>query len=376
MDMIYTESALLECLQKGEKTSRVYLYGAGNVGSIVLQRLRRYGVMVAGFLESEPQKREKDNIPVVSLETIPYGDDVIIVISTAEALHDEINARLGEFRTVVAVSNKLANNMRRIIEKRLHFEAHIVEHCNLNCRGCYHFSPLAKEEYLSVEDFAADCERLGNLFHGEMEQITLLGGEPLLHPHVADFFRVVRTCFPKGSIHILTNGLLLLHMGKDFYDALKETESELWVTKYNVAFDYGKAEDIILHTYNVKLNYFNTEPVRTLGHQPLDISGNQDAAYNFHHCYRANCCVDLKHGKLYPCIIPAEIKPFCEYFKIDIPIAEEDYVDIYKVRSVEELLERLEQPIPFCRYCNREAAEVFGVREWERTSYNMNEWTD
>ena len=27
------------------------------------------------------------------------------------------------------------------------FELHLVDHCNLNCRGCTHFSPLAEKKF-------------------------------------------------------------------------------------------------------------------------------------------------------------------------------------------------------------------------------------
>lgn len=29
----------------------------------------------------------------------------------------------------------------------------VVDHCNLNCAGCDHFSPMAKERFCSVEVF-------------------------------------------------------------------------------------------------------------------------------------------------------------------------------------------------------------------------------
>ena len=32
-------------------------------------------------------------------------------------------------------------------------EIQIVNHCNLNCSGCNHFSPLADPYYMSLEEF-------------------------------------------------------------------------------------------------------------------------------------------------------------------------------------------------------------------------------
>ena len=50
-------------------------------------------------------------------------------------------------------------------------------------------------------------------------------------------------------------------------------------------------------------------------------------------------------------------------------------MDIYEVESAEELLEKLEKPMPFCRFCNRESIDVFGALPWSQTEYKIDEWT-
>jgi hypothetical protein len=40
------------------------------------------------------------------------------------------------------------------IYKGISVEMHIVNHCNLNCNCCNHFSPLADPWYISLEDFS------------------------------------------------------------------------------------------------------------------------------------------------------------------------------------------------------------------------------
>jgi hypothetical protein len=59
-----------------------------------------------------------------------------------------------------------------------------VDHCNLNCKGCTAFSPVAEEKFMDVNMFERDCERLAELTGGKIELIDLLGGEPLLHPKI------------------------------------------------------------------------------------------------------------------------------------------------------------------------------------------------
>jgi hypothetical protein len=72
----------------------------------------------------------------------------------------------------------------RILQKRktlLRFDVHLAEHCNLRCIGCEHFSPLAKEEFLDIDSFKKDCIRLSELTNKDLEEMFLLGGEPLLN---------------------------------------------------------------------------------------------------------------------------------------------------------------------------------------------------
>ena len=61
-------------------------------------------------------------------------------------------------------------------------EINIVSHCNLNCRSCSHFSPVAGKEYLPIELAELDFARLAELSGGDVQCIHIMGGEPLLHP--------------------------------------------------------------------------------------------------------------------------------------------------------------------------------------------------
>ena len=50
------------------------------------------------------------------------------------------------------------NMRRRDMIPILHF--HLTDHCNLNCRGCDNFSPLAPDTFTETEAFEADCRRM------------------------------------------------------------------------------------------------------------------------------------------------------------------------------------------------------------------------
>ena len=60
-----------------------------------------------------------------------------------------------------------------------------------------------------------------------IEQIYLLGGEPLLHPQVSEFIREARKHFPETRIYVVTNGSLVMRQDDEFWRAMAETRTIL-----------------------------------------------------------------------------------------------------------------------------------------------------
>ncbi|MDR1523474.1 MAG: 4Fe-4S cluster-binding domain-containing protein [Endomicrobium sp.] len=90
------------------------------------------------------------------------------------------------FRRQFLANRKVKYGLQK--RKTLKFEVHITDHCNLNCKSCSHFSPLSKEYYLDLAQFKNDCQRLALLSNGKVEDVNFLGGEPLLHSNLCEFF--------------------------------------------------------------------------------------------------------------------------------------------------------------------------------------------
>src|SRR4030067_480702 len=89
--------------------------------------------------------------------------------------------------------------MRRLFHLKpvlSYLEVQLVDHCNMNCSGCSHFSPLADKFFADIEQYDRDMKQLRQLVANIMT-FRLLGGEPLLHPHVSMFLDSTRTWFPK-----------------------------------------------------------------------------------------------------------------------------------------------------------------------------------
>ena len=283
--------------------------------------------------------------------------------------------------TSMAKSNKLysnliqeiANMQARVIPKTmLDYEVQLVEHCNLNCKCCSHFSPLCKEEFLDVEEYRKDCKRLSELFNGQANFIRLMGGEPLLHPEIEKILEITKENFPKSIIDLDTNGILVLSMKKEFWESMRKTKINLTITRYPIKLNYEKIKEKCKKE-KVNFRFFDEQKSREFTKLSLDIEARQQTDCNFIKCYLANSCHTLKHGKMYTCSTVPHISHFNEYYKCNLEITEKDGIDIYKAKSGQEILDFLAKPIPFCRYC-KVNQRVYG-NKWQKSEKSIDEWT-
>lgn len=288
--------------------------------------------------------------------------------------HENIILGVTEEAGVVWAERKKALQPQKLqpLEK-LHFEVDIAGHCNLNCKCCSQFSSISDEEFVDVDGMRRDFERLGRLFGGEAEYIFLIGGEPLLYPGIARCMEIARENFPIGKISVYTNGLLLLKQDEEFWSACRKNEISIIVTKYPIPLDHKRMVEKA-ESEGVAFEFWGTsEDFKYMGNLGLDVEGGQDIQKSFVNCVEANRCIKLRDGKLFTCTRPAAIYKFNRFFGKNLEVSEGDYIDIYKAKDKEEILEKLAQPIPFCRYCN-----VLGERkamEWGRTEGKIEEWT-
>lgn len=235
-------------------------------------------------------------------------------------------------------------------------EVNIVSHCNLNCTLCSHFAPMAQEEFLGAAFARRDFKQLAALSGGAVDCIHIMGGEPLLHPACLEFLIDAREFFPFSTIKLVTNGLLLLDQPDTFWSCLAEKRIVLSPTKYPIGIDWETVENIAA-AFGVWLRYFNDpDTPKTMTQYPLDPLGRQDPVKNFLDCSCANVTPVLHKGKLYACPIAATAR----VMDMSIEAGEGDCIDIFDAYDMEEILDFLARPIPFCRYC-KVADRVDGV---------------
>ena len=77
----------------------------------------------------------------------------------------------------------------------------VTRRCNLSCGYCYEYDNFSEPVPFEILKTRIDAlHRLGAI------NITMLGGEPLMHPEIAE---LVRYAGRKANVSIVTNGFLL-----------------------------------------------------------------------------------------------------------------------------------------------------------------------
>lgn len=252
------------------------------------------------------------------------------------------------------------------------FEVHLTDSCNLNCKSCFHFSPLSpKNNYYPLDEFTREFERLSLLFDGEFGWIHLLGGEPLLNPAINDYLDVVGKYVRKGQVDLLTNGILLSRMGEDFYAACKRNNVRIGLTKYPIQLNIERLREIAA-SHGVALYIFADQSKgKTFCSPNLVPHSKMDYRKNYFACPISNACVTLDHGKLYYCSLPAFVHIYNEAFGPTFDY-KEDSISIFD-HAKEELLDFLRTPHPFCKYCDVHYRDKHPF-QWGRSEKQTREW--
>ena len=418
MNKIFGEKELMSYCKHHKS---IYIYGAGFVEKIFLDRSKNICNSFSGMLQIKGfivSKKEKDiiqinGVPIICIDeyinSVYAKEDNLVVVAVKEENQNNIIRELEKNNIVeyICIANECItdmlirqNNDFSIINKRIekleqsyirmipkpaiNISYHLTDACNLNCKGCWHFSPLAKfseKDVASLDEFEQDIARLADVMEGEVTLVSLFGGEPLLHPKAYLFPYIVKKYLPDTYIDILTNGLLLLNQDELFWKSCEDNKVTIEWTQYPVNKNQYIKIEHLLKGKNVEFRHFGEDETKCLTHDVIDIlakgnngqKGRNDARYQWLHCFRAGDCVQLKNHKLYPCSTAANAHLLKDYYGLNMRLSPSDGIDIYKVSSKEEITSFLAKPIPFCRYCNVEKA--IDGNKWCVSERKLEEWT-
>lgn len=263
--------------------------------------------------------------------------------------------------------NAIKLSLSLLTRELAYLESHLTDHCNLNCKGCLHYSSIAPEWYADLEQFEKDMRRLSQLFRS-IKTIRIMGGEPLLHPNADRFIRIARSAFPKSNLRFVTNGILLAQATQAFWDSCRETKTTIdWIV-YPPMVKYFDDYCALCDSQDVMLSAEHVDIFRA----KYNPKGDSDKKLAFTHCYigtRAQCRF-LQNGRLYTCAMPSLAHYFNDRFGCSI--ATDEGIDIHsKFTSGRKAIRQLSKPIETCKWCTLEWPSF----KWKAgSSAFVNDW--
>ncbi|MBR6163875.1 radical SAM protein [bacterium] len=259
------------------------------------------------------------------------------------------------------------NFIKKIIkDKRMYLpvlEMHIVDHCNLKCKGCSHFSNIADEYYVSVEDFRNSLLLASK--HFRIHSFALMGGEPFLHPEIKQLIGEARKILPSARIVISSNGMLVDKLGDDVWGELIKNEVFINVSKYPVNSPYfSDILDKIAYS-----NVLGQVVVKNYFRKYINIKGDSIRYMTYDQCYMKHC-VTIKGNNIYKCPFSLYVKYFNKKFNTQIPVS--SGLDLTKTNQ-KEIKKFLTSPVETCQFCTFEEDKL-SLYKWGVEEAKKEDW--
>ncbi len=238
----YENQVLKNLLVLKEHNQPIVLFGAGLAGILAKKVFDHYGITISCYADNNPQKHQTlvEGIQVLSSEElkIEYPDATIAICIQNNLVGQKIMAQLTglnyqsfipfEGLRYLFIKNKLYNtvsvdvaalsiaytDMRTLPEHDEELilsiiEVPITEKCSLRCKDCsnllqYYSQPknYPKDNIIeSVKKLAASVSAI--------ERLSLLGGEPLLHPDLSEIVTEILKIPNIYQISLITNGTVV-----------------------------------------------------------------------------------------------------------------------------------------------------------------------
>lgn len=220
-------------------------------------------------------------------------------------------------------------------------EMHAANHCNLNCKGCSHFSPLFDDILPDYAQCMSDIKRLKGLIEGALD-FNLLGGEPLLNPNLSDYVIGIRENLSITAIYVITNGLLIPKLDEDTLRCFHNNNVIVFVSEY-------EPTRRIIDKIKMKLEDFQVDYIinsnKDKFRKPLTLSEHD---IDMQEC-PAPTCVNVGNGKIARCPMILYADKLKTRFGLEITGG--GVFDLDDFKDGFDLKNRLMREFPLCRHC-------------------------
>ncbi len=335
-----------------------YIFGAGKIGAKIKKTMLEYNETLDGYIDSY-KNGEYEGEKIVDISLVDQESNVIISVlntnSIIEIYHSLRNAGIKKIYWYFDAYKKGSKGENDFFKEQClnlsgwgelimpHVELHISDKCNLNCKGCSHFSPLYSDLNASFDKKMNDVRSLKKLFDN-IFRIDILGGEPLLNPELKQYVEALRTELPETFIQIYTNGLLVPKLKDDVLKAIYENNICISISEYRPTHNMIENIKHRLDGYNIRYHIAAYDEKQKFN---IPISTSDNSKYP--RLCISDGCITVSDGKISRCPTLMYIERFNEYFHQNLPTE-----GIYMINEYSDgyrLLEDMKKEVPLCNHC-------------------------
>lgn len=249
--------------------------------------------------------------------------------------------------------HRLEQEIRQVLPPKdaklcLHaIDAFVTERCNLKCKCCevlvQHFGQNVDARHLPIEQLVEEADELFRKFDF-VRDIHVLGGEPLVYPHLAEYMRHLGKHRNKiGSLYVITNGTIVPR--QDVIDAIKYADAFVMISDYG---DLSRKKEDILNVMKKNGVGVQVTDYPWIYENQLVDDDNSDYQKKFDDCYERKHIYTIRDGKAYYCHFLASGETLRA-----IPYNHKNGISIYE-NSGQEIYDYLMRDTapPGCAYCS------------------------
>ncbi len=292
----------------------------------------------------------------------------LLGVKTVYILNAEYLPVLNNDETINKIITKFDLSSKPLVG---YVETHVYNQCNLNCKGCTHFSNIDNSKAISLMDFEKNMFLLSKFYN--VNTLRLMGGEPLLNRDLDKYILIARKYFPFSNIDIATNGLLITRLPEETIKVITENNIALKVSLY---LPVDKIKDKleaffskhgIRHIYGNGCKQVDDNVLIRRFHKCLTLEKQFNAKYNCENCFARECWF-LKNGLIAKCVTPLQIEILNRKFGTCFEVTDKDFINLETMsESSWNDINKLLSENDFCKYCTPVKEEY----EWEIKSSNQ-----
>ena len=219
--------------------------------------------------------------------------------------------------------------------------------CNLNCTNCSLNCGRRPAYSINLQDFKNQISKISKFIN--LGTISLIGGEPLLHPNLKEMCIYLKEYIPFETLNIVSYGILT--------NSFSDLDFEFF-KKYNVTFTisiYPKKEYINIikkfeyncKKYNIICNIHGIRPC--FGLYDYNQKGTNNKETSFYLCEKSEVphTFVIYQNHLYNCCLMPSFK------ESNININDSNYLNINNINNANEIFEFANHPYEGCQYCKK-----------------------